>query len=146
MKKAALERPFSWAPTTQTIGAMLLNIVVICLCACVGALLRWGVMAWLNPESLLPWGTLAVNLIGGYLIGLAIAGFSALPNIDPIWRLAVVTGFLGTLTTFSSFSGEVVGMLTSGRSGHALATIALHLGGSLLLTWLGFRTVQFFLR
>ena len=123
---------------------MLLNIIAICVCACIGALLRWSLMTWLNPDSLLPWGTLAVNLIGGYLIGLAIAGFAALPDIHPAWRLAVVTGFLGTLTTFSSFSGEVTGMLTTGRPGQALATIGLHLGGSLLLTWLGFRTVAHF--
>ena len=100
---------------------------------------------WLNPGGLLPWGTLAVNLIGGYLVGLAIAGFTALPDIDPAWRLIVVTGFLGSLTTFSSFSAEVVGMIVGGRPGLAFGTVALHLGGSLLLTWLGFRTVQHFI-
>ncbi|MDM0104467.1 fluoride efflux transporter CrcB [Variovorax sp. J22R24] len=124
---------------------MLLNIVVICVSACIGALLRWGFAMWLNPGGLLPWGTLAVNLIGGYLVGLAIAGFTALPDIDPAWRLIVVTGFLGSLTTFSSFSAEVVGMIVGGRPGLALGTVALHLGGSLLLTWLGFRTVQHFI-
>ena len=124
---------------------MLLNVLVVCACACVGALMRWGFQAWLNPGGLLPWGTLAVNLIGGYLIGLAIAGFAALPDIDPAWRLMVITGFLGTLTTFSSFSAEVVGMLIGGRPGLALATAALHLAGSLGLTWLGWRTVQHFL-
>ncbi|MBO9516056.1 MAG: fluoride efflux transporter CrcB [Variovorax sp.] len=125
---------------------MLLNILVICISACIGALLRWGFTTWLNPGGLLPWGTLAVNLIGGYLVGLAIAGFTALPDIDPVWRLVVVTGFLGSLTTFSSFSAEVVGMLVTGRAGLALGTVALHLGGSLLLTWLGFRTVQYLMR
>ena len=124
---------------------MLLNVVVICVSACVGALLRWGFSAWLSPGGLLPWGTLAVNLIGGYLVGVAIAGFTALPDIDPVWRLVVVTGFLGSLTTFSSFSAEVVGMLVGGRPGLALGTVALHLGGSLLLTWLCFRTVQHFI-
>ena len=124
---------------------MLLNVVVICVFACIGALMRWGFQAWLNPGGLLPWGTLAVNLIGGYIVGLAIAGFSALPDIDPAWRLVVVTGFLGSLTTFSSFSAEVVGMLVGGRPGLALGTVALHLGGSLFLTWLGFRTVQHFM-
>ncbi|MDL9998677.1 fluoride efflux transporter CrcB [Variovorax sp. J22P240] len=124
---------------------MLLNVVVICVSACIGALLRWGFAMWLNPGGLLPWGTLAVNLIGGYLVGLAIAGFTALPDIDPAWRLIVVTGFLGSLTTFSSFSAEVVGMIVGGRPGLALGTVALHLGGSLLLTWLGFRTVQHFI-
>lgn len=121
---------------------MLLNVVVICLAACLGALLRWGFAMWLNPGGTLPWGTLAVNLIGGYLIGIAIAVFAALPELNPAWRLLVITGFLGTLTTFSSFSGETVGMLMGGRIGLALGTIALHLGGSLCLTWLGMRTVQ----
>ncbi|MDM0027098.1 fluoride efflux transporter CrcB [Variovorax saccharolyticus] len=124
---------------------MLLNVIVICVSACIGALMRWGFQVWLNPGGLLPWGTLAVNLIGGYIVGLAIAGFSALPDIDPAWRLVVVTGFLGSLTTFSSFSAEVVGMLVGGRPGLALGTVALHLGGSLFLTWLGFRTVQHFM-
>jgi CrcB protein len=124
---------------------MLLNVIVICISACVGALMRWGFQMWLNPGGLLPWGTLAVNLIGGYIVGVAIAAFTALPDIDPAWRLIVVTGFLGSLTTFSSFSAEVVGMLIGGRPGLALGTVALHLGGSLCLTWLGFRTVQHFI-
>ena len=123
---------------------MLLNVFALCAAACVGALLRWGFSAWLNPGGVLPWGTLAVNLIGGYLIGLAIGVFDGLPDIDPAWRLMVVTGFLGALTTFSSFSAETVGMLVGGRIGLAFATIALHLGGSLCLTWLGLRTVQAF--
>jgi CrcB protein len=121
---------------------MLVNVAVVCAAACVGALTRWGLAAWLNPGGLLPWGTLAVNLVGGYLIGLAIGVFGALPDLDPAWRLMVVTGFLGSLTTFSSFSAETVGMLVSGRVGLAFATIAMHLGGSLCLTWLGLRTVQ----
>jgi CrcB protein len=123
---------------------MLVNVAVICAAACVGALTRWGLAVWLNPGGLLPWGTLAVNLVGGYLIGLAIGVFGALPDLDPAWRLMVVTGFLGSLTTFSSFSAETVGMLLSGRVGLAFATIAMHLGGSLCLTWLGLRTVQAF--
>ena len=121
---------------------MLMNAVAICVAACVGALLRWGFAVWLNPGGLLPWGTLAVNLIGGYLIGVAIGVFDGLPQLDPAWRLMVITGFLGSFTTFSSFSAETVGMLLNGRVGLALGTIALHLGGSLCLTWLGFKTVQ----
>ena len=121
---------------------MLLNVVVICLAACVGALLRWGFALWLNPGSVLPWGTLAVNLIGGYLIGVAIGVFNGLPNLDPAWRLMVITGFLGTLTTFSSFSGEVVGMLLQQRYALALGTAAMHIAGSLLLTFAGLRSAQ----
>ncbi len=124
---------------------MLLNIAVICLAACVGALMRWGFALWLNPGGWLPWGTLAVNLVGGYGIGFAIALFTARPDIDPAWRLLVVTGFLGALTTFSSFSGEVVTMLMQQRFGVALGTIALHLGGSLALTWAGMRTALWWL-
>ena len=124
---------------------MLLNILVICVAACAGALLRWGFALWLNPGGLLPWGTLAVNLIGGYLIGVVIAVSDGWPSIDPAWRLMLVTGFLGSLTTFSSFSAEVVGMLAGGRPALALGTIALHLVGSLCLTWLGIRTVQAFI-
>lgn len=124
---------------------MLLNIAVVCLAACVGALMRWGFALWLNPGGLLPWGTLAVNLIGGYCIGIALAVFASRPDIDPAWRLLVITGFLGTLTTFSSFSGEVVTMLMQQRFGLAFGTIALHLGGSLALTWVGMRSALWWL-
>ena len=123
---------------------MLTNALAICAAACVGALLRWGISLWLNPGGVIPWGTLVVNLVGGYLIGVVIGVLSGLPDIHPAWLLMVVTGFLGSLTTFSSFSAETVGMLTGGRPGLALLTIALHLGGSLFLTWLGLRTVQTF--
>ncbi|QNP60559.1 fluoride efflux transporter CrcB [Paenacidovorax monticola] len=111
--------------------------VAICLGACVGALARWGLGLWLNTGGPLTWGTLAANLIGGYLIGLCVATFEALPHLDPAWRLALVTGFLGALTTFSSFSAEVVGLLHQQRYGWALGVAALHLFGSLLLTVLG---------
>jgi CrcB protein len=89
----------------------------------------------------LPWGTLAANWVGGYLVGLAIGVFQALPDLDPIWRLMLITGFLGGLTTFSAFSAEVVHFITEGRFGLALLTAGLHLMGSLLLTLLGLRTV-----
>lgn len=124
--------------------APVLTVLILCACACVGVLMRWGLQSWLNPGGLIPWGTLAVNLIGGYLIGLCIGIFQAMPDIDPIWRLAIVTGFLGTLTTFSSFSGEVVTMLLGGRYAMAAVTIAVHLAGSLALTVLGIRTVAVF--
>ena len=121
---------------------MLLPILAICVGASVGALARWGLALWFGAGGLMPWGTLAANLIGGYLIGVAIAVFQLLPNLDPIWRLALVTGFLGGLTTFSSFSAEVVTMLLQGRPGVAVVTATAHLGGSLFLTWLGIRSVQ----
>lgn len=122
----------------------MLPIFAICFGACAGALLRWRLGLWLTtPGSLLPWGTLAANLVGGYLVGVAVAVFQANPHLDPAWRLALITGFLGALTTFSSFSAEVVAMLTQQRYALALGTAALHLFGSLLLTMAGLRTVEF---
>jgi len=121
-------------------GSML-NVLSICLGASLGALARWRLGLWLSPGALLPWGTLAANLIGGYLIGVCIAVFQSLPHLDPVWRLALVTGFLGALTTFSSFSAEVVTMLQQQRYLLAFGTVALHLFGSLLMTVLGLQTV-----
>ncbi len=118
-------------------------IVAISIGAAFGALARWGLGLWLTqPTSAIPWGTLAANLIGGYLVGVAVANFEAMPQLDPVWRLLLVTGFLGGLTTFSTFSAEVTGFLMQGRLGVALGTALLHLGGSLVLTWAGIRTVQ----
>lgn len=126
----------------------MLTVIAICLGACVGALSRWQLGLWLNPASvsagLLPLGTLAANLIGGYLVGVCVGVFQQLPELDPVWRLAMVTGFLGALTTFSSFSAEVVAMLQQGRLALALGTASLHLFGSLALTLLGLRTVELF--
>ena len=124
-------------------SALLPAIIAISLGAAIGALARWGLTLWLGMGAV-PWGTLAANLIGGYLIGVAVAGLALLPDISPVWRMALVTGFLGGLTTFSSFSIEVVTMLMEGRLGIALATAASHVCGSLLLTWLGVRTVRAF--
>lgn len=123
----------------------MVSVLAICVGASLGALARWGLGLWLNGAMALPWGTLAANLIGGYLIGICVAVFQALPHLDPAWRLALVTGFLGALTTFSSFSAEVVGMLGQQRYGLALGTAALHLLGSLLLTLAGIRTAQWLL-
>jgi len=124
---------------------MLLPVIAICVGASVGALSRWGLGLWLSAPGAMPWGTVAANLVGGYLIGLAVAAFQAQPDLDPVWRLAIVTGFLGGLTTFSSFSAEVVTMLMQGRLALALGTATLHVAGSLVLTWLGIRTVRHFL-
>ena len=123
----------------------MLTVIAICLGACVGALSRWQLGLWLNPSTasagLLPWGTRAANLIGGYLVGVCVGVFQQLPELDPVWRLALVTGFLGALTTFSSFSAEVVAMLQQGRFALALGTAGFHLLGSLALTVLGLHTV-----
>lgn len=123
-------------------ASTLWSVTAICLGACAGALARWRLGLWLSPGGFLPWGTLAANWIGGYLIGLALASFQALPQLDPVWRLALITGFLGALTTFSSFSGEVVDLLLQQRYALALGLAALHLLGSLSLTALGLQTVH----
>ncbi|WP_462388005.1 fluoride efflux transporter CrcB [Acidovorax sp. Q11] len=118
----------------------------IALGASIGALARWRLGLWLNTGgAALPWGTLAANLIGGYLVGVCVAIFQALPQLDPAWRLALVTGFLGGLTTFSSFSAEVVGMLQQQRYLLAAGTTGLHLFGSLALTVCGIQTATFLL-
>jgi CrcB protein len=118
-------------------------VLAICIGACVGALARWQLGLFFNAGGALPWGTLYANLIGGYLIGVCVAVFQALPDLDPTWRLLLITGFLGALTTFSSFSAEVVGMLTQSRFLLALVTSGLHLLGSLLLTLAGIKTVEY---
>lgn len=124
----------------------MLTVIAICIGACIGALSRWQLGLWLNPvpasAGLLPWGTLAANLIGGYLVGVCVGVFQQLPELDPVWRMALVTGFLGALTTFSSFSAEVVLMLQQNRFALAAGTSGLHLFGSLALTLLGLKTVS----
>lgn len=128
---------------------MMHPVIAICMGACAGALARWQLGLWLNPVAtagtVLPWGTLAANLIGGYLIGVCVAVFQAMPQLDPAWRLALVTGFLGALTTFSSFSAEVVAMLGQQRYALALGTAGVHLLGSLALTIAGMRSATFFI-
>ncbi len=106
--------------------------------AAVGALLRWGLGLALNGLcAALPAGTLAANLLGGYMAGLAMALFAHQVDLAPAWRLLLVTGFLGGLTTFSSFSAEVVNLLQQGRLAWAGAALGLHVVGSLLATWAG---------
>jgi CrcB protein len=103
-----------------------------------GALLRWGLGAWLNPVfPTLPLGTAAANLIGGLLVGAAGAFFTHKTGLPPEWRLLIITGFLGGLTTFSTFSLEVVTLIGRQEYGWALGTAGLHLAGSLLLTGAG---------
>lgn len=120
----------------------MLSLLSICAGASIGAVLRWALGLLLNAAfPALPLGTLAANLIGGYLVGIAVAAFGSHAGWAPEWRLFVITGFLGGLTTFSSFSAEVTSLLQSQRFGLAGAAIAAHLGGSLLLTMLGMLTV-----
>ena len=126
---------------------MPLALIAIALGAAIGAWARWGLSLWLNPaHHAVPMGTLAANLVGGYLIGLAVAAFAQMPQLAPEWRLFVITGFLGGLTTFSTFSAETVDLLQKQAYGWAFGTIALHLLGSLAMTGLGLWTVKMVLR
>ena len=103
-----------------------------------GAWLRWGLGQWLNPVlPTLPLGTVAANLLGGLLVGVASAYFSNHSTLAPEWRLLVITGFLGGLTTFSTFSVEVVALIGRQQYSWALATAFVHLLGSLALTGIG---------
>lgn len=120
----------------------MLPVIAICTGASLGALLRWQLGLWLSAHSTLAWGTLAANALGGYGIGVAIAWLDAAPQLDPVWRLAIITGFLGALTTFSSFSAEVVALLQAQRWGMAVAWAAAHLAASLSLTMAGIYTVH----
>ena len=111
--------------------------------AAAGALLRWQLGVWLNSFfPAVPPGTLAANLIGGYIIGLAVAYVAEAPGLAPEWRLFVITGFCGGLTTFSTFSAEVVTLLQEGRLAWAAAAIAIHVTGSLLMTLAGLASWQ----
>ena len=123
----------------------MLPVLSICIGASVGALFRWGLGLWLSPGGLIPWGTLAANLLGGYLVGVAVAVLQSMPQIDPVWRLLLVTGFLGGLTTFSTFSAEVVAYLLEARYGLAAFTALLHVMGSLLMTVAGIKSAAFFI-
>lgn len=103
-----------------------------------GALARWAVSSALNaPGHAVQPGTLAVNIVGAFVIGAASRWLMSMPSAPPTLRLVLVTGFLGALTTFSTFSLETVELLKSGRLAAAAAMTALHLGGSLCATALG---------
>lgn len=119
------------------------TLLAVFMGAGIGACVRFGLGETLNrllPP--MPLGTLAANLIGGYLVGVAIAFFAWRTELSPLWRLALITGFLGGLTTFSTFSAEVINAFTRGETGWALAIALSHLAGSLLLTLLGLATVR----
>ncbi|WP_246796973.1 fluoride efflux transporter CrcB [Burkholderia perseverans] len=122
---------------------MLFSIAAIFIGAGLGALLRWGLSLALNmvmPQ--LPLGTLASNLIGGYLIGVAIVVFNTKTGLPPEWRLFVITGFMGGLTTFSTYSAEVMQHVVDGRLGWAAIVAFVHLIGSFTLTLLGILTAR----
>ena len=118
------------------------NFLAIGCGAALGAWLRWGLGLILNPLfTPFPLGTFAANLLGGYLIGVAVGLFHLHADWPLVWKLAVITGFLGGLTTFSTFSAEVVERLLAGQWLWACGIAALHLLGSLLATYLGLVTV-----
>ena len=124
-------------------GSLLLSVAAISMGASLGALVRWLLALRLNPLlPALPLGTLAANLVGGYAIGIVLGWLELHPELPPQVRLFLVTGLLGGLTTFSSFSAEVVAHLHAGRLGWALAVSGAHLAGSLVLTSLGLATVR----
>ena len=118
------------------------SIVAISVGASAGALLRWWLGNRLNAVfPLLPPGTLAANMLGGYVIGVAVAAFATFPAVPAEWRLFVITGFCGGLTTFSTFSAEVVSLLQRGQPFWALGEVAAHVAASLLMTSAGIVTV-----
>ena len=122
-----------------------LSFLAIFFGAGIGALLRAGFsLLTVSAGSVIPLGTLLANLVGGYLVGIAVAFFGSNPNLSPEWKLFVITGFLGGLTTFSSFSAEVVSFMQRGEFTWAIGTALFHLVGSLLLTFLGILTFQSF--
>jgi CrcB protein len=121
------------------------SILAIFCGAGLGALLRAGFnFATVNIASTLPLGTFIANMVGGYMVGIAVAFFGNNPSLSPEWKLFVITGFLGGLTTFSSFSVEVVNFMQRGELTWALGTSLLHLAGSVALTFLGIFTFQSF--
>jgi fluoride exporter len=104
-----------------------------------GSVARWLLSMRFNPlHQIIPLGTLAANLIGAFIIGMGLAWFNRMTHIDPVWKLLITTGFCGGLTTFSTFSAEVVFLLQEGRVSWALLNIALNLLGSLMMTAIAF--------
>jgi fluoride exporter len=119
------------------------SIAAICIGASLGALFRWWLGLKLNSVyPSIPPGTLAANLIGGYIIGLALGVLTTYSALAPEWRLLIVTGFCGGLTTFSTFSAELVTLLRDGRPGYACGAMAVHLVGSVVMTFLGLGTLS----
>lgn len=127
-------------PIVQNLTAA--NFLAIGVGAALGAWSRWLLGLLLNPLFVaVPLGTLAANVVGGYLVGVAVGVFHLNTHFPLVWKLFAITGFLGGLTTFSTFSAEVVERLLAGTPGWAVALAAIHLAGSLTATWLGLLTV-----
>lgn len=123
---------------------MYLSLLSIALGSVIGAWLRWGISLRFNRVfENIPFGTVIVNLIGAFIIGLAVSFFSN-SSISPNYKLFVVTGFCGALTTFSTFSVEIVELLQASKLEYAISTIAIHVIGSLIFTVLGIVSYQFF--
>lgn len=123
---------------------MIYSIVAIVSGAGFGALLRWFLGLKFNSlYPAIPMGTLSANILGGYLIGIAIAFFSTNTALSPEWRLFIITGFLGGLTTFSTFSAEIVTAIQEGRLTHAAMGVIVHVGGSLIMTFLGIASMMY---
>jgi len=126
---------------------MVLQFAAVGIGAALGAWLRWCLSMWLNPRlPMFPLGTLASNLIGGYLVGIAVAFFALRGDLPVEWRLFVITGFLGGLTTFSTYSAEVTDLLMRGAYVTASALALTHVAASIVLTIAGFATFQFLTR
>ena len=122
---------------------MLKSLIVIAVGASLGAWLRWLLGMKLNALfPTIPPGTVVANMVGGYIIGLAIAFLAASPTLSPEWRLLIITGFCGGLTTFSTFSAETVALIQEGRLLWALGSISLHVLGSLAMTAAGLLSYQ----
>ena len=133
--------------TSATPSSLAWSALAVGAGAAAGALLRWQLGRWLNALTpSVPAGTLAANLIGGFGVGVAIALFAQRPDWPPQWRLFLITGFLGGLTTFSTFSAEVVALLQHGRWALAAGAAAAHLGGSLLATVAGLAATAWWLQ
>jgi CrcB protein len=124
---------------------MVSSLLAISVGASVGAVLRWVLGAMLNAiYPAIPPGTWMANMLGGYLIGVSLGFFAQHAGLAPEWRLLVITGFLGGLTTFSTFSAEVVALIQQGRLLWAGVAISAHVIGSLMMTLLGLASVSFF--
>lgn len=119
------------------------NLLAVAVGGVIGSVLRWLVSVWLNPVlPAVPLGTLTVNIVGGFIIGMALAYFIARPDTPVAVRLLITSGFCGGFTTFSAFSAEVIGFMVEGRSAYAFATIAANLIGALGATFAGMKTMQ----